>query len=140
MSTLRGQYSRSAVLDRFKRTDGKATARIVMTALCGVVMAGCGSKKDAALTETLTIPATAVHTDARANIRSAVRVMGAVHALKGTYVGVTTQYLRQLDGRINPSTSLHDLSATSYCIESTLGSLTASYSGPGGRIRNGPCP
>jgi hypothetical protein len=104
------------------------------------VMAGCGSKKDAVLTETLTIPATVVHTDARANIRSAVRVMGAVHALKGTYVGVTTHYLRQLDGRINPSTSLHDLSATSYCIESTLGSLTASYSGPGGRIRNGPCP
>jgi hypothetical protein len=77
---------------------------------------------------------------AQANVVSALPAMQAYGAANGGYASASVAALQQINAGIGPTISLHDLTATSFCIESTVGTTSASASGPGGQIVNGPCP
>jgi hypothetical protein len=77
---------------------------------------------------------------ARANVAAALAAMQVYGAAHDGYEGASVPALAQINAGLGSTISLHDLTATSFCIQSTIGSTTASASGPGGAVVNGPCP
>jgi hypothetical protein len=77
---------------------------------------------------------------AQANVSAALAAMQAYGAANGGYSTATVAGLAQLNAGLGPTISLHDLTATSFCVQSTVGTTSASASGPGGAIVNAPCP
>ena len=77
---------------------------------------------------------------AQANVSAALAAMQAYAAANGGYTTATVAGLAQFNAGLGSTISLHDLTATSFCIQSTIGTTSASASGPGGPIVNGPCP
>ncbi len=75
---------------------------------------------------------------AQANVRGAVIAVELYYTLHGTYVGVTVAKLRQLDAGVT-GISIARATADRYCIQSTVGSETYHYAGPGGSVAPGPC-
>ena len=76
---------------------------------------------------------------ARANAVSALPALQAFAAANGGYAGATIAGLQQINTAIGAGISLHDLSATSYCLQSTIGTATVSVAGPSGAIADSPC-
>jgi hypothetical protein len=79
--------------------------------------------------------------DAQANVRAAVPGLEAYNADHGVgYDGVTLTKLQQsYDSGIKDVTIVR-ASASSYCVQSTVGSTTYHKEGPAGDIVSGPCP
>ena len=77
---------------------------------------------------------------AEANVSAALAAIQAYGAANGGYATATVPALLQINAGLGPTISLHDLTATSFCVQSTVGTTSASASGPGGQIVNSPCP
>jgi hypothetical protein len=77
---------------------------------------------------------------AEANVSGALAAIQAYGAANGGYAGASVAGLQQINAGIGPTISLHDLTATSFCVQSTVGTTSASASGPGGQIVGAPCP
>jgi prepilin-type N-terminal cleavage/methylation domain-containing protein len=77
---------------------------------------------------------------AEANVRAAVPGIEAYNADHGTYVGATSAILQaSYDAGIKHIT-LKDLTSSSYCIQSAVGSQTYHKAGPSADIQTGACP
>ena len=88
----------------------------------------------------LAFPDQAASATAQANVASALTAMQAYGAANGGYSSATPAALAQINAGLGATITLHDLTATSFCVQSTVRSATASASGPGGSIVNDPCP
>lgn len=77
---------------------------------------------------------------AEANVAAALTALQTYGAANGGYTNATVAGLAQINAGLGSTISLHDLTATSFCVQSTVGSATASASGPGGSVVSGPCP
>jgi hypothetical protein len=77
---------------------------------------------------------------AQANVSAALAAMQAYGAANGGYSTATVAALLQYNAGLGSTISLHDLTATSFCVQSTVGTNTASVTGPGGSIVDSPCP
>ncbi len=77
---------------------------------------------------------------ASANVSAALASIEAFGAANGGYSTATVGGLQQINAGIGSTISLHDLTATTFCVQSTVGTTTASASGPGGAIVAAPCP
>ena len=71
---------------------------------------------------------------------AALPALQAFAAANGGYAGATVAGLQQINAGIGSGISLHDLSASGYCVQSTIGTATVSVTGPGGPIVDTPCP
>jgi type IV pilus assembly protein PilA len=77
---------------------------------------------------------------AEANVGAAVPGMEAYNADHSTYVGATSAVLQaSYDAGIKNITT-KDLTATGYCIQSTVGQASYMKNGPGANIVSGTCP
>jgi type IV pilus assembly protein PilA len=77
---------------------------------------------------------------AEANVRAAIPGIEAFNADHGTYVGATSAILQaSYDAGIKHIT-LKDLTATSYCVQSVVGTQTYHKAGPSADIQTGACP
>lgn len=70
---------------------------------------------------------------AAANVRSAVPAVEAFYADNGTYVGMTLVALRAIDAGVG-LTAVSGVTATSYCVSSTVGGKIFRKVGPSGAI------
>ena len=84
---------------------------------------------------------------AKANVRAAVPAVEAYNAdntgtgASAGYAGMTVTALQAYDSAIVPSKLfIKTASATSYCIQSTVGQATWNKNGPGADIVTGACP
>ncbi len=76
------------------------------------------------------------NTAAQSNVRAAVPAVETFYSDNGTYVGMTTAALQAIDAGL-PTLAIGALSATSYCISSTVNATTFRKVGPGGAIVSG---
>lgn len=77
---------------------------------------------------------------AQANVQSAVPGMEAYNADNGTYVGATSAILRSVYDQGIKHIVVQSATATTYCIQSTVGSAVYKKAGPGADIVSGACP
>lgn len=78
--------------------------------------------------------------EAMANVRAAIPAIEAYYADNGTYAGATVEGLRATyDAGIGDVRLLGLLNRRTYCVESTVGSVTFSKAGPAAEIVPGPC-
>ena len=78
---------------------------------------------------------------AQANVRSAIPAIEAYFADNDTYVGMTTAALQaSYDSGLSSTLSWGTLSATSYCVASTVSTKVYSKNGPNADIAAGACP
>jgi hypothetical protein len=116
----------------------------VVVALAAAAIGGfilfAGRSADQATHEVLTLPDVAATAAAQADVSAALPAIQAYATEHGGYVGVTIDSLRQLSPGLDPSISLHDLTATSYCVQSTVRTAVASITGPGGSVVSTACP
>ncbi len=78
-------------------------------------------------------------TAAQANVRSAVPAVEAYFADNGTYVGMNLAALQAIDAGISPTVTVGTVAATTYCIQSTVNSVTWNKNGPAAAIAAGAC-
>lgn len=77
---------------------------------------------------------------AKADVREAIPSVMAHHADSGTYVGMTLAGLRaSYDGGLSDTLSLASLTASSYCIQSTVSGRTWRQNGPAAQIEPAGC-
>ena len=76
---------------------------------------------------------------AESAVQGAVPAMEAYFSEHGSYAGATPISLRASDPGIDPSVTVIAADAQRYCLQSTVGSETASYTGPGGSVVGSPC-
>jgi hypothetical protein len=88
----------------------------------------------------LALPDQASLAVARTNLTAAVPTLQAFAASNGGYAAATTAGLQQINAGLGSGISLHDVSASSYCLQSTVGTATVSVTGPTGQIVDTPCP
>jgi type IV pilus assembly protein PilA len=81
----------------------------------------------------------AANSAAKANVRSGIPAAEAWYADKGTYAGMTVASLRQLYDAGFAATVGPTLSATSYCLESTVNGKIWSKPGPSGSFSSIAC-
>jgi type IV pilus assembly protein PilA len=84
---------------------------------------------------------------AKANVRAAIPAVEAYNAdntgtgASGGYYGMTISALQNYDSAIVPTKlNIQAATATTYCIDSTVGSATWKKAGPGADIVSGACP
>jgi prepilin-type N-terminal cleavage/methylation domain-containing protein len=79
---------------------------------------------------------------AKANVRELIPSLAAFHTDNDTYVGATATVLQQsYDQAIVPSRyTIKNLTASSYCVDSTSGNRTWRQAGPSAPLEAGPCP
>jgi hypothetical protein len=106
----------------------------------GAVIWYTGRSADKVTSTLLALPDQASVAVARANATAALPALQAFAAANGGYAGATIAGLQQVNASIGAGISLHDLSASAYCLQSTIGSATVSVTGPGGPIVDSPCP
>lgn len=73
------------------------------------------------------------NTAASANVRSAIPAVEAFYADNGTYVGMDLAALAAIDAGVK-ITNISGLTATSYCVSSTVGGKIYRKVGPSGSI------
>jgi hypothetical protein len=116
----------------------------VVLALAAAAIGGfilfAGHSADQATHQVLTLPDVASKAAAEADVSAALPAMQAYGTEHGGYLGATIDTLRQLSPELDSSLSLHDVTATSYCLESTVRTAVASVTGPGGAIVSAACP
>jgi hypothetical protein len=112
----------------------------LLAAIVGAVVyfASQGVKQE--LQPAVSIPAEASVQAAQADVGEAVPVLQEYSAANGTYASATIDGLRELDAGISSTLSLHDLTTTSFCVQSNVGTSVASSTGPGGSIVDAACP
>ena len=76
---------------------------------------------------------------AKANVRAAVPAVEAFYADNGTYVGMTPAALALIDAGVKVS-HVGTVSATTYCIDATVGGKNWMKAGPAADITAGLCP
>ncbi len=77
---------------------------------------------------------------ARANVRVTMPAIAAYYGDHATYLGMTTDVLRAAyDQSLSDTVSLSDLTATSYCVESTVSGRTWRQEGPDGLVEHASC-
>jgi type IV pilus assembly protein PilA len=76
---------------------------------------------------------------AEANVRAAIPAAEAFYSDNDTYVGMDLAALQAIDAGISASIVVDSVAADSYCIETTVGTKNASYSGPGGTVAQALC-
>src|SRR5213593_1000325 len=106
----------------------------------GAAVHFAGRTAEKTTTSLLAMPDQASRAAARANVSAALPALQTFAAENGGYTGLTVDALRRIDPSVAPTASLRDLSATSFCLQVTVGTATASVSGPGGPIVDRPCP
>jgi hypothetical protein len=106
----------------------------------GAVIWFAGRSADKVTSTLLALPDQASVAVARANATAALPALQAFAAANGGYAGATIAGLQQVNASIGSGISLHDLSASAYCLQSTIGPATVSVTGPGGPIVDMPCP
>ena len=106
----------------------------------GAVIWYTGRSADQVTSTLLALPDQASLATARANATAALPALQAFAAANGGYAGATVAGLQQLNAGLGAGISLHDLSASGYCLQSTIGTATVSVSGPGGPMIDAPCP
>lgn len=76
------------------------------------------------------------------NVRATIPDMEAYYADNNSYRGATTSVLRSTYDRGLPASGVSVVSAgaENYCLQGTVDGQTASVSGPGGTVKQGPCP
>lgn len=116
-------------------------AVLVAAALAiGAVIWFAGRSAKQVTSTLLALPDQASIAVARANATAALPSLQAFAAANGGYSTATIASLQQINAAIGAGISLHDLSSTSYCLQSTVGTATVSVTGPGTAIVNAPCP
>jgi type IV pilus assembly protein PilA len=80
------------------------------------------------------------NTAAQANVRAAVPGMEAYNADRGTYTGATSAILQASYDQGIKNILVKSATATTYCIESTVGTSVYKKAGPGAAITAGACP
>jgi hypothetical protein len=78
-------------------------------------------------------------TDAKSNVRASIPAIEAWNADHGTYAGMTVKELRTKYDYGIPDVKIAKASKTTYCVESTAGGETWSYSGPTRGFMRGGC-
>ena len=81
----------------------------------------------------------AANSAAKANVRAGIPAAEAWYADKGTYVGMTDASLRQLYDAGFAATIGPTLSATAYCLQSTVNGKVWSKVGPSGSFTSVAC-
>ena len=79
---------------------------------------------------------------AQANVRSGLTSVEAYYQDNGTYVGMTQAALKLIDPGLKLDTTMNGLTATSYCVQATIGSGAGAItykSGPDHSITAGTC-
>jgi type IV pilus assembly protein PilA len=77
---------------------------------------------------------------AQANVRAAVPGMEAFNADHGTYAGATSAVLQASYDAGIKNINVKTATATTYCIDSTVGTSVYKKAGPGAAISAGACP
>ena len=77
---------------------------------------------------------------AKANVRAAVPAIEAFYADNNTYAGMTLAQLQASYDAGVKNITFGTLSATSYCVQSTVGAATFNKQGPSADIISGACP
>ena len=77
---------------------------------------------------------------AQANVRAAVPGLEAFNADHGTYVGGTSAVLQASYDAGIKNINVKTATATTYCIDSTVGTSVYKKAGPGAAITTGACP
>ena len=77
---------------------------------------------------------------AQANVRAAVPGMEGYNADHGTYTGATSAVLQASYDAGIKNIRVKSATATTYCIDSTVGSAVFKKAGPGAPISSGACP
>jgi type IV pilus assembly protein PilA len=80
------------------------------------------------------------NTAAQANVRAAIPGMEAYNADHGTYAGATSAVLQASYDAGIKHINVKTATATTYCIESTVGTSTYKKAGPSADITSGACP
>ena len=79
-------------------------------------------------------------TAAQANVRAAIPGMEAYNADHGTYAGATSAVLQASYDAGIKHILVKSATATTYCIQSTVGASTYEKAGPSADIVSGACP
>jgi type IV pilus assembly protein PilA len=74
---------------------------------------------------------------ASANVRSAIPDAEAYFSDNDTYVGMDLAALQAIDAGISDTITPANVTATSYCLASTVGTHTSHVDGPGGQVVEG---
>jgi hypothetical protein len=106
----------------------------------GAVIWFTGKSAQKVTSTLLALPDQASIAVARANAAAALPALQTFAAANGGYAGATIAGLQQINRSIGAGISLHDLTASSYCVQSTIGTATVSMTGPGGAIADAGCP
>ena len=77
---------------------------------------------------------------AQANVRASIPAVEAFYADNNTYAGATLSYLQSTYDQGVKNIVIQSATATTYCVESTVGAETFKKSGPGADIVTGTCP
>jgi type IV pilus assembly protein PilA len=77
---------------------------------------------------------------AQANVRAAVPGMEAFNADRGFYTGATSAILQASYDQGIKNIVVQSATATTYCIQSTVGTSVFKKAGPGATIKAGACP
>jgi type IV pilus assembly protein PilA len=77
---------------------------------------------------------------AQANVRAAVPGMEAFNADRGFYTGATSAILQASSDQGIKNIRVKSATATTYCIDSTVGTSVYKKAGPGAAITSGACP
>ena len=77
---------------------------------------------------------------AQANVRSSIPAVEAYFADNNSYAGATLAYLQTTYDQGIKNIVIQSATATTYCVESTVGAETFKKSGPGADIVSGVCP
>jgi type IV pilus assembly protein PilA len=77
---------------------------------------------------------------AESNVRSAIPSAEAFYSDNNTYLLMDNAALKVIDSGVSTSLTTANLSDTGYCLEDTVGTKTASVTGPGGVVAEGACP
>jgi type IV pilus assembly protein PilA len=77
---------------------------------------------------------------AQANVRSSIPAVEAYFADNNSYSGATLAYLQTTYDQGVKNIVIQSATATTYCVESTVGAETFKKSGPGADIVTGVCP
>ena len=78
---------------------------------------------------------------AAADVRAAIPTAEAFYSDNNTYVGMTTGAMKSIDSGLSTAINkVSGLTATTYCIQATVGGFNYKVSGPGGTVTSGTCP
>jgi type IV pilus assembly protein PilA len=77
---------------------------------------------------------------AQANVRSSIPAVEAYFADNNSYSGATLAYLQTTYDQGVKNIVIQSATATTYCVESTVGAETFKKAGPGADIVTGTCP